>query len=307
MVCNRPFAIAVVSCAAVFGLISSETYLYYAGYGSYPIYDIDNEIQYIPAANQQGDFLNRNAWYFNDRHMGNNSNWRKEKHPNILLIGNSIVLGGNPFNEDDKLGPILKKDLGAGYTVWSIAAGGWTNVNEMVYLDRNPDVLQNADTVILEYMNGGLAAASPWPGYYVFPDHRPLLLTSYIFRKYVLRAFGFTIGDFASLPVTGVADAAQLQRFKALISSVSKDRKVVIFMYPTLKELRDRPGWLQTTAQVRDLCQGASLTCIDVAQEPVWIESAYWSDGIHLTVAGNKLLASILARAVTNTAAVSNQ
>jgi hypothetical protein len=35
-------------------------------------------------------------------------------------------------------------------------------------------------------------------------------LTSYIFRKYVLGAFlGFTTSAFGSLPVTGVADAAQ--------------------------------------------------------------------------------------------------
>jgi hypothetical protein len=63
----------------------------------------------------------------------------------------------------------LGKGIGCS-TVWSVAAGGWTNVNEMVYLDRNPDVLQNADTVIVEHMGGGLAAANPWPGYYVFPD-----------------------------------------------------------------------------------------------------------------------------------------
>jgi len=129
--------------------------------------------EYILAANQHGRFLNRNAWYFNDRHMGNISNWRQEKHPDFLLIGNSIVLGGNPINHDDKLGPLLEKELGAGSTVWSVAAGGWTNVNEMLYLDRNPDVLQNADTVIVEYMGGGLAGANPWPGYYVFPDHKP--------------------------------------------------------------------------------------------------------------------------------------
>jgi hypothetical protein len=54
--------------------------------------------EYILAANQHGRFLNRNAWYFNDRHMGNISNWRQEKHPDFLLIGNSIVLGGNPIN-----------------------------------------------------------------------------------------------------------------------------------------------------------------------------------------------------------------
>jgi hypothetical protein len=57
------------------------------------------------------------------------------------LIGNSIVLGGNPFNHQDKLGPLLEKDLGGRYTIWSAAAGGWSNINEMTYLDRNTDVV----------------------------------------------------------------------------------------------------------------------------------------------------------------------
>ncbi|MGI8569049.1 MAG: hypothetical protein ACR2KT_08225 [Methylocella sp.] len=274
----------------------------FAGVGSYPIYDIDNEIKYIPAANQHGSFLNRNAWYFNDRHMGNISNWRQEKHPDILLIGNSIVLGGIPFNHDDKLSPLLEKDLGAATTVWSVAADGWSNVNEMVYLDRNPDVLQNTDTVIIEYMGRGLTAATPWLGYDVFPDRKTWLLTSYIVRKFLRGAIhGSIANDFASLRVTDGADAAQLQRFKMLISSVSKDRNVVIFMYPTIFELRDRSFWLEATAPIRDLCRLNSLACIDVAQEPTWTESAYnKADGIHPTVAGNKVLASILARTVTN-------
>jgi hypothetical protein len=304
MVRKGRLAIAIITCAAVLGVISSETYLHFAGVGSYPIYDIDNEIKYIPAANQHGIFLNNNAWYFNDRHMGNISNWRQEKHPDILLAGNSIVLGGNPFNHDDKLGPLLEKDLGAATTVWSVAADGWSNVNEMVYFDRNPDVIQNADTVIIEYMCGGLGAATPWLGYDVFPDHKTWLLTSTIFRKFVLRAiFGPVTNPFASLHVTGVANAAQLQRFKTLISSVSKNRNVVIFMYPMLWELHDQHSWLETTAPVRDLCRQNSLTCIDVAREPTWTESAYKGDGVHPTVAGNKVLASILARAVTSKSA----
>jgi hypothetical protein len=103
--------------------------------------------------------------------------------------------------------------------------------------------------------------------------------------------------------VTGVADAAQLQRFKTLISSVSRDRNVVIFMYPTLKDHSDRPGWPEAAAPIGDLCRVNSLTCIDVAREPTWTESAYKGDGVHPTVAGNKVPASILAKAVTNTSA----
>lgn len=301
MVRRRLFILAVVLCAAVFGLVSLEWYLYYAGYGSYPIYDVDNEIKYIPAASQRGSFLNRNDWYFNDRHMGNKSNWDPEKHPNLLLIGNSIVLGGNPFNHDDKLGPLLEKDLDGRFTVWSAAAGGWSNVNEMVYLERNADVLQNAEAVIIEYMEAGLAAPSPWPGFYVFPDYKSSFLTSYAVGKYVIRPLiGRATTEFGALPTTGVTDAAQLQRFKTLVSNIAKDRKLVIFMYPMLKNLRNKPGWDTAIAPIQELCREFSLTCINVAREPTWSNSLYAADGVHPTVAGNKILASILASALNS-------
>ena len=84
--------------------ISSEIGLRLAGAGSYPLYDIDDKIKYIPSANQHGTYFNRYAWHFNDRHMASRSNWSAEKHPNLVLVGNSIVLGGNT-------GPSVTKNL----------------------------------------------------------------------------------------------------------------------------------------------------------------------------------------------------
>jgi hypothetical protein len=124
-----------------FLLISAEIYLRYAGFGSYPIYDIDNEIQYIPAANQHGRHRNRDPWFSQQQTYGKYFNWSPEIHPNLLLIGNSIVLGGDTSNPEDWLGPLLEKALGGRYTAWSVAANNWSNVNEMTYHDRNADVL----------------------------------------------------------------------------------------------------------------------------------------------------------------------
>ncbi len=297
MVRRRPIVATCLLFILLF--ISSEVYLRYAGFASYPIYDVDAQIKYIPAANQHGSFLNHNAWFFNDRHMGNISNWSAEKHPNILLIGNSIVLGGNPFNHQDKLGPLLEKDLGGRYTVWSAAAGGWSNINEMTYLDRNADVVRNADAVILEYMDGGFSAPSNWPGYYVFPDQKPWSLTLYTFRKYVIpRLVHMAASDFGSLPPTGTFDEAQLQRFKTLVANVAKAHKVLIFMYPLAKDLQNKSAWLDATAPILELCKATMAKCLDIAQEPAWNEKAYGSDGLHPTVNGNKILASVLANAI---------
>lgn len=100
--------------------------------------------------------------------MGDISNWRQEKHPDFLLIGNSIVLGGNPINHDDKLGPLWEKELGAGSTV-SPRAVGPMSMRWCISIA----IQMSCKTPIVEYMGGGLAGANPWPGYYVFPDHKP--------------------------------------------------------------------------------------------------------------------------------------
>jgi hypothetical protein len=283
--------------------IGLESYLRWAGFGSYPIYFLDRELKYIPASNQNGVFLNRNRWFFNDRHMGNSDNWTRDKHPDVLLIGNSIVLGGNPFDHNEKLGPLLQKALGDKYSVWSAAAGGWTNVNEMAYLDQNKDVAQNADIVVIEYMAGGLSTPAPWPGYYVFPDRRPVLLSSYIVGKYVLPSLKgrIPVNESGALPPVGEIDQTQLERFTDLLATLVKTSKVIIFFYPTKSELANITAWEKTIEPIVHVCKLLPLTCVDIAEEQSWSAGMYrGDDGVHPTVEGNRHLALIIASAISS-------
>ena len=104
--------------------------------------------------------------------------------------------------------------------------------------------------------------------------------------------------DFGSLPPTGTFDEAQLQRFKTLVANVAKAHKVLIFMYPVAKDLQNKSAWLDATAPILELCKATMAKCLDIAQEPAWNEKAYGSDGLHPTVNGNKILASVLANAI---------
>jgi hypothetical protein len=279
--------------------ISSEIGLRLAGAGSYPLYDIDDEIKYIPSANQHGSYFNRYAWHFNDRHMASRSNWSAEKHPNLVLVGNSIVLGGNRSKHDEKLGALLEKELTGRYIVWPVAAGGWSNINEMTYLDRNIDVLRNADAVIIEFMDGGLGVPTPWPGHDVFPEKKPWLLTMHMLhRLWLSRSAQTTSRDFGSVSQIKVPDEPQLERFKTLVTTIVKERKLVIFLYPTVTNLRNKSQWQRAIAPVMEICRVTAAKCVDIAQVPAWNESAYFVDGVHQTAEGTKILASILARAV---------
>jgi hypothetical protein len=283
--------------AVLFLFLGTEVILRFSGFGSFPVFDVSDDLKYIPSANQSGAFMNLKRWAFNDRHMGNTVNWTPYKHPNILLIGNSIVMGGNPYDQDEKLTASLEKALHGSFSVWSIAAGGWTNVNEMTYIDKNIDVVKNCDVVVVEYMEGGLSRASPWPGEGVDPAHKPLLLTTYWFAKYFLpRLLGMaSADDFGPLPPVDNPDAVELERFNRFVSSTSLTSRVVIFLYPDKRNLADAERWQKATAPVVALCKTLAITCVDLATENSWRPNLYVGE-THPSVAGIKVLANILAK-----------
>src|ERR1035438_8247662 len=86
-------------------LAATELAVRLSGVVDFPTYLTDSEIGYLPRPNQSGSFLHINDWVFNDRSMGTAAAWDSSKRPNLLLIGNSVVMGGNPYAQKDKLGP----------------------------------------------------------------------------------------------------------------------------------------------------------------------------------------------------------
>ncbi|WP_342617493.1 hypothetical protein [Rhodoferax sp. GW822-FHT02A01] len=283
-------------------LVVAEGAVRLSGAVDFPIYSVDNEIGYLPAPNQSGKFLNRNSWVFNDRSMGTELAWSPAKKRNLLLIGNSIVMGGNPYDQADKLGPLLQVKLGDKVTVWPIAAGAWTNVNQSVYLRRNPDVLRAADFFVWEYMNGGFSQLSPDRGQYVFPSERPLLATWYVLRRYVLPRFiAFNMNE---LPPTGQSQQENVEQFERLVAEMSarKGNKVpgVLFMYPGKEEyiaMQKGTDYAPDRKELERIAATYGLKMIDVAKRPEWNVGLY-REGTHPTVAGNKVLAEILATTI---------
>ncbi len=214
--------------------------------------------------------------------------WNPARRPNVLLIGNSVVMGGNPYDQKDKLAPLISSATGSAYEVWPIAAGGWTNVNEMVYLRRNPDVVNAANFFAWEYMSGGLSDLSQWRGDYVFPTSRPVWSSWYVLRRYV--APHFVTMNMNELPPVGAVKANHFADFEAAVGQLSKSsgspHPGLIFLYPTRKELiisRQSAEWLPERKMLLEICQKYGLRAIDIAQNGDWNESLY-RDGVHPTV-----------------------
>jgi hypothetical protein len=124
------------------------------------------------------------------------------------------------------------------------------SLTPFAYFDRNGDVLRNADAVIIEFMQGGLSGPTPWPGYNFCPNSRPWFRTAQILlRAWLSGAAFFTSRNSGALPVQGLPDEHQLGRFKAMASSIAKESKLVIFFYPVVANLRDRPAWQRVCAR----------------------------------------------------------
>ena len=287
--------VAIVAAAVLAGEISVRAF----GFVDFPVYDVGGEIGYLPKGNQAGAFLNRNDWYFNNKSMPIAADWSPALRPSILLIGNSVVMGGNPYRQQEKLAPRIQKLLGASPVVWPIAAGGWTQVNQIAYLDKHPEVVASPNYTAWEYMHGGLGGATPWPGQYVFPSHKPILATWYVFRRYILPAI-VPIND-SELPAIGAPQSANVQRFDDAVGTfVARDSRPgrgIIWLYPTAAQLRSSGtpgGWLPERGQIESIANKHGLRLVDIAAKPEWNSSLYLPDGVHPTVEGIGVLASIL-------------
>lgn len=63
------------------------------GLVDFALYQANAQSGYIPAANQQGSFLNQNDWQFNALHMGAPA-FAPNPVREVLLVGDSVVYGG---------------------------------------------------------------------------------------------------------------------------------------------------------------------------------------------------------------------
>ena len=282
-------------------LIFAEITVRYLGLISFPLYDKDKEIGYLAKANQQGVFMGRNDWFFNDKSMPIRAKFDVSKHPNALLIGNSIIMGGNVYRQSDKVTDLIQIIVGSKLTLWPIANGGWTQSNEIVYLNRHPDVVNNTDLIAWEYMDGGLSGLNTWKGEYTFPTSNPVYATWYLFSKYIWLPY-FASSNQSEIPRSGIAQEDVTNEFedelKRITQSMHKQKPGFIWLYPTASQLTmasSHKEWLNERLLIETIAKKYHLDVLDIAKCPEW-NTSYYRDGVHPTPGGNIVLAHIIAK-----------
>jgi lysophospholipase L1-like esterase len=257
----------------------------------FPLYEANNKIGYIPQSNQKGKFLWTHDWRFNEHHMGANT-FKPSNAEDILLIGDSIVLGGNPLKEAERLGPSLERKINA--TVWPISAGSWGMRNEIIYLNSNPDVVQNIDTFVFVWNSGDFDQASSWSCDLTHPLHAPISSLLYVFEKYI---FNFEKCTGVIKPEFQVPNGDWHEELKTFIKSpVMKNKKVIAFLYPDINE-EANTQLIETRLDnhMNEIYQTGISKVISIGHDPKWGKK-YYRDGIHPNSEGNNVLSDIISK-----------
>lgn len=267
-------------------LIVAEIGVRAIGLTDFPLYEASKDIGYIPQANQQGRFLNKNEWAFNNEHMGSGP-FQPSDAVDTLLIGDSIVLGGNPFTTAERLGPRLQALIGG--KVWPISAGSWALRNELTYLRAHKDVVAQVDRLVFVLNSGDFGEASSWSCELTHPLSRPIFSTYYLAQRY-----GTSVDKCGTTPAElQVPPGDAFQELAAFLRGTGK--QVIVFLYPDKAELISQTQLQEKlTHHIPALRQAGVQHIFLVSDDSRWTPSAY-KDTIHPSVQATQTLASIMA------------
>jgi len=274
------------------GLLIAEVVVRACGMLNFPLYQADAHVGYWPSPGQSGSFLNKNRWFFNERGMGVAEAFQPDHRRDVLLIGDSIVLGGNPLDQADKLGPRLS--LRTGDPHWPLSAGSWALLNEIHVLRRNMDVVEQSDAMVFVLNSADFDQASSWACDLTHPRERPRVALFYLARKYL------AIGpQCESSPQELQVPAADWKvAWQAFMSDARvRGKPVDVWLYPTREEslnpdlLRVR---LESVAALLRLNVPGKLIVRSIGRDSRWAGATY-VDGIHPDAASVGLLAEIMA------------
>jgi hypothetical protein len=264
-----------------------------AGTIDFPLYDANNHIGYIPKPSQHGSFLRVNDWEFNSLSMGAPA-FSPTTSVDNLLIGDSIVFGGNPYRSTDRLGPQLSAELHE--TVWPISAGSWGLLNELTWLHDHPDAVTQIDRIIFLLNGGDFDSPSSWACEATHPRQYPPSAILSLFRKYVWnwKPCGGVLPEFKVPHGNWETELHQILRTPAL-----SNKPVAFFLYPDKKQTligNEELSKLDLQGEKLSKIVGdVRKTIFTIGRDPEW-SSRLYRDGIHPTPEGNHVLANIISR-----------
>lgn len=250
-----------------------------------PVVLPSEKVGYLAAPSQSGFFLRRYDWAFNEHGMGTARPYQPSAKTDALLIADSIVYGWPVYTQKTRLGAELDRISPA--TIWPIGADSWGLLNEIAWIDANPDVAASTDLFIFINNSGDFREPSRAKYTSLMPARRPALAIPY----FLCRFLGTRLGFYKSTaqPPTD-RWIGELERFAS-----QHNVPIYVILYPRKDELAD--GWWLNHMPFHEL-EGLAKRHPNVHVVPIgpregWSET-YYRDPIHPAPAHNPDLARIL-------------
>lgn len=266
-----------------------------SGCHDFPLYEANARTGYIPAAGQRGNYLWTHGYELNERHMagGPLSDTPSRK---VLVVGDSVVWGGNPYPERDRLVHALQARM-PDAKVWSLAAGGWAIRNELAWLEDNADVVNRMNDVVMVINSTDLVPeAAMWGCETTHPTRRPWSGVAYYVEKF-LKTQDCSEGK----PGLTIANGGWQERLRRWIDATqAAGVRVQFVLYPNRAELEaggDRALLTDTNAKLQAVRQ---VPATEVARFPSW-HAEHYKDAVHPTAEGNHALAEVLTQVLART------
>ncbi|MBB5350840.1 hypothetical protein HNR46_001074 [Haloferula luteola] len=286
---------AFVSCVlGIGGAFLVEVAVRASGITSTVIYDTDKEIGYIPKGDQDGKFSNKAEWHVNSRNMSCSQEWFPNGEKDLLLVGDSIVWGGNPIDQSEKLGDLLQGDFPS-WKIWPISAGSWSVENPQIWMDRNPDILGEVDALIWIVNSGDLYTATQWESELTHPRSMPMWRSWYAYKRYVYpRIFPKKKSPLKQLTSDKPILPEVAERWGRRIEKI--DKPTLVVFYPNRSELGERSNYEKfVSVSKRFLPNNAKV--FELAGIDGWNESCY-RDEIHPSVSGYRKLEELISERI---------
>lgn len=166
------------------GILLSQTIGFAAV--SVPLYEADDIVGYWPKRSQRGAAYLVNDWAFNSDSMGVAEEFKPSERSDVLLVGDSIVDGGNRVPQSDKIASLLERKTG--WQVWPISAGSWALQNELAFLRRKARVVQSVDRIVFVFNSEDFGEPSSWSSEFTHPRRVPIIPFAYLIGKFWLGA-----------------------------------------------------------------------------------------------------------------------
>lgn len=287
----KKYQVALIVFALLF--LSIEISIRYMGVVSFPLYTIDSKKHYYLNPDQSGTFLNKNKWFVNSNGFNNKEQIDTSK-PYIMLVGDSVVYGGNPVDYNDRIGYQLDSILDK--NVYIGAVGGWSLYNEIEFINKNIDIANRSDFIVIQYDNGDLDDYAKSVGGLVHPTQKPYLATYFLLEKYVYPKIFKSSKESELPPIPEEVKSNGNWKNELLAVSNNTGKKILFVLYPDQKAFSNLELWNKQTKDIRNFISKYpnQFDYIDIAETKGWSLNLY-RDGIHPNVEGNKLIALDIA------------